>query len=476
MNYAEHIAALEATKKEKAERMKEIHQKAVDESRTMDTAEAEEFETLESEIKIIDADLARTRKLKALEDAEKATATPVDDSDKRSSKVSVKAPNTLQVKNTQKLDPGIAFARRARVKALAHLGLVNGKREELDVAKAVYPDDSDLIQGIEKAAVAAANALTGNGSWAGNLINEGGIAFADFVEYLRPRTLLGQVSDRLRRLPFDTPVLVQGSGASAKWVAEGNLKPLTSWTYTRTKMAPLKVAAIAAATKETLMRASVAADTLLRDELARAVGAAIDTKFISGDSAVTDESPAGILQGLSPIAVSGGTTVADIRCDIAAFLTEFAENNLSLSGAFWVMPERIAIALSLIVNEVGAPAFPGITPNGGTLAGLPVFVTGYATTDSTGSTVALIKGDEIFLADEGGIQVSMSDQATLVMDDAPTGNSTTPTGVDASGQAVVSLWQANSVGFLVERFVNFARRRAEAVAWASVNWSACSGS
>src|SRR5690606_35156476 len=112
-----------------------------------------------------------------------------------------------------------------------------------------------------------------------------------------------------------TPVLIQGSGGSAAWVKEGAAKPLTKWTYTRTKLAPLKVAAIAAATKETLMRASIAADTLLRDELARAVGAAVDTTFISDDAAVTDESPAGILEGVMPLSLSGGTTVADIRCD-----------------------------------------------------------------------------------------------------------------------------------------------------------------
>src|SRR5690606_21694316 len=119
----------------------------------------------------------------------------------------------------------------------------------------------------------------------------------------------------LRRLPFDTPVLVQGSAGSAAWVKEGAAKPLTQWTYTRTKLAPLKIAAIAAATKETLMRASIAADTLLRDELARAVAQTSDTKFMSDDAAVPDESPDGILRNATQVPVSGGTTVADIRCD-----------------------------------------------------------------------------------------------------------------------------------------------------------------
>jgi HK97 family phage major capsid protein len=270
----------------------------------------------------------------------------------------------------------------------------------------------------------------------------------------------------LRRLPFDTPVLVQGSGGSAAWVKEGAAKPMTQWTYTRTKRAPLKVAAIAAATQETLMRASAAADVLIRDELAQAIGARIDTTFISDDAAVADQSPAGLLNGTAALTLSGGATVANIRSDIQKFLTTMSEDNQSVAGCFWVMPETVAIALSLVANEVGAPAFLGIGPTGGTLQGLPAFTSQYVPTLSDGPVVALIKGSDIFLGDEGGIQVSVSDQASLSMSDAPTGNSKTPTAT-----SVVSLWETNSVGFRVERFLNWAKRRDSAVAWGTVGWS-----
>lgn len=477
MNYAEHIANLKATREQKSARMKELHALAAAEGRTLNTAEDEEFETLESELKSIDKDIARTERLKGIEDAEKATAKPVDTTAKTKAVATETGIKTVQAKDTTKLDQGIAFARYARVKAVAHTGMLSGIRDEAEVAKRLYPQDEKLVSAIvERAAVGAANTLTGNGSWAGNLINEGGAAFADFVEFLRPRTLLGQISDRLRRLPFDTPVLIQSSGGSSNWVKEGGMKPLTKWTYSRTKLAPLKVATIAAATKETLMRASVAADALLRDELARAVGTTIDTTFVSDDPDSQDESPAGLFDGVQEATLTGDGTVKGIRCDIAEMMKLLLADNLSLSGAFWIMPETLAVDLSLVANEVGAAAFPGIGPNGGTLAGLPVFTSQNVPTGSNGPVVALVKGDEIFLGDEGGIQVSMSDQATLVMDDAPTGNSTTPTGINASGQAVVSLWQTNSVAFLVERFVNWAKRRNEAVVWAEVNWSACSGS
>lgn len=470
--YAEQIADLQATRKTHTDAMKKLADTAAEQSRTLDSGEQEEFDTAKEAVKTIDQNIANLRDLEAMEKAEQAdiaTAKPVDKSAKDRQKQAIRPgvpTGGVEVKNTEKLEPGIGFARVARCLALSHLH----HKDPVEIAKHLYAGDEHLMASLQaKAAVSAASTL--DDPWIGNMINEGGVAFADFVEYLRPRTLLGRISDRLRRLPFDTPVLVQGSAGSAKWVKEGDAKPLTKWSYTRTKLTPLKVATIAAATKESLKRASAAADALLRDELARAVASTMDTTFLSDDAAVTDESPAGIFNGVTALTLAGDGTVAGIRADIAQMLKELVGDNLSVAGAFWVMPETVAIDLSLIVNEVGASAFPGIGPTGGTLAGLPVFTTQLAPVDSNGATVALIKGDEIFLGDEDGIQVSMSDQASLVMDSDPSMDSTTPTPAQ-----LVSLWQTNSVAFLVERFINWAKRRSQAVVWAQVNWTSAQSS
>lgn len=466
MSYAKQIADLQATRKAKADAMKALAEKASEQGRTMDTGEQEQFDELKAEVASIDKNIGNLRDLEAMEKAEAAdaaTAKAVSDEDKRKGAVTVTRTNHAEAKNTQKLEPGIGFARMARVKALARQDNVAVDQ----VAKSIYPQDEKLIESLtQKAAVSAAN--TDDAAWAGNLVLDRGAYFGDFVEFLRERSVVGQISSRLRNLPFDTQVLIQNTGGSAAWVAEGDAKPLTEWTYSKTKLAPLKVAAIAAATKEQLRRASIASDTLLRDELARAVNAAVDGTFVSDATAVSGESPAGIRQGVAALNLTGDGSVAGIRCDIATFLKELAGDNLSVSGAFWIMSEATAIDLSMATNEVGNAAFPGVTPTGGTLAGLPVFTSQYVADESDGPVVMLIKGDEIFLGDEGGIQVAMSDQASLVMDNAPTMNSTTPTAAQ-----VVSMWQTNSVAFLVERFINFAKRRSQAVVWANVNWNAC---
>jgi len=463
--FLEQVAALKATREAKHEEMKSVAQKSIDESRSMDTAESEQFDALQSEIKRLDDDISR---LSVLAEMDKQSAQPVDgtkSAEQTAHGGTVRSP--VQVKNTQKLEPGIAFARLARVKALAHTGNA-GTRDEVQIAQNLYPGDEQLVKALhaQRAAVSAAN--TGSPTWAGNLINEGGVAFADFVEYLRPRTLYGQISGRFRSIPFDVPVLLQNSGGTAAWTKEGAAKPVTSWGYSRTKMGPLKVTAIAAATNEMLDRASAAADVLIRDELARSVGETIDGTLISASAAVSDESPAGLLNGTNATSLDGDGSIFGIRCDIATMMKAMVGNNLSVAGAFWVMPETTAVDLSLATNEVGAPAFPGMTPAGGTLAGLPAFTSQYVPVDSNGATVALIRGDEIYLGDEEGIIVKASDQASILMADNPSMNSTTPTPAQ-----LVSMWQTNSTAFLVERFLNWQKRRAQALVWANVNWDAC---
>lgn len=462
MTIQEQLEKLRATREAHQKKLGDVAQKSMDEGRSMNTAEQEEFDDLEGQIKALDGDIDRLTRLQAVQ-AKSATpaAAIAQDNAEAAQAQAARVLSAVQVKNTEKVDAGIGFARVARCLAVSHIHHQNA----VEIAKGMYPGDERLVTALQqKAAVPAAS--TGVPTWGGNLITDGGVAFADFVEWLRPRTLVGQITDRLRRLPFDTPVLVQGSGGSAKWVKEGAAKPLTQWTYSRTKLAPLKVAAIAAATKETLMRATPAADALLRDELGRAVGATIDLTFADPTvAAVADTSPGSILNGVAAVGTSAGNDADAVRQDLAALMGEFIDNNLSLTGAFFIMPERVAVQLSQMRNPLGQAEFSGLTHEGGTLLGLPVFVSGYVPTTGDGSVVALIKGDEIFLGDEDGIQVAMSDQASLVMDDAPASNSTTPTPAQ-----VVSMFQTNSVAFLVERFINWQRRRAQAVAWLNVKW------
>ena len=63
---AEQIKDLEATRAAKAGEMEGLVQKSYDEDRTLDAAEAEEFDTLDADIKNIDENLKRLHRLESL--------------------------------------------------------------------------------------------------------------------------------------------------------------------------------------------------------------------------------------------------------------------------------------------------------------------------------------------------------------------------------------------------------------------------
>ena len=217
---------------------------------------------------------------------------------------------------------------------------------------------------------------------------------------------------------------------------------------------------------------------LVRDGLAAALRERMDTDFINpGKAAVANSSPASITNGITAIQ-STGNSAAAVRADIkAAFAAFIAANNAPTSGV-WVMKTTTALALSMMTNTLTSePEFPSITMNGGTLAGLPVVSSEYVPVSAspTGDFVVLVNANDIWFADEGGIAIDMSREATLEMDNAPTGAASalvgSPSNPTAHSNIVVSLWQTNCVGFRAERTLNWARRRESSVQvlW-GVNW------
>jgi len=456
-NYAKQIADLQATRKAKAEEMKALAKTAEEQGRTFDTGEQEQFDELKAAIAQIDKSISNLRELEAIEKADEATAVPVDDTAQRNKTVSVERGIRAEGGNEVQAKDGLAVAQVAKFIARAQGNYAGA----LEIAKSAEGSIDRRVVGVLKAAVAAGSTASGN--WAANLVGDETSVYADFIEYLRPRTLIGNIPG-LRTVPFRVPLVGQTGGGSGYWVGEGQAKPLTAFDFSRTTLEPLKVANIAVLTEEVIRDSSPAADTIIRDQLVAALRERLDIDFIDpAKSAVPGVSPASILNGVSPVSGSGGSDADAVRCDIQALFASFiAANNAPTAGVF-IMNSTVALALSLMTNPLGQPEFPGVTMTGGNFFGLPVVVSDYV----PAGVVALVNASDIYIADDGGFAVDLSREASVQMDTAPDNPTTGST-------VLVSLWQRNLVGFRAERTINWARRRDSAVAYLTdVTWGAC---
>jgi HK97 family phage major capsid protein len=445
--YAERIAAFEATRAAKTARMDAISTAASDEGRTKNESEQEEFDTLRDEVRAVDRELVDLREMEKLNATRAAPVVGTSTTAASESRAGV----VQSVRLRAHTDPGIPMARLVRA-----IGLAHRKHRDLDtVVRELYPDD----QLVQRAAVAAHNTTTDSA-----LVSDEGGVYADFVEYLRPMTIIGKFGTNgipaLRSVPFRTPLITQTGAGAGYWVGEGAGKPVTKFTWTRTTIDPLKVANIAVITDELLRSSSPSADRMIRDALVEALRERLDTDFIDpAKAASAGVSPASITNAATPIPSSEATvsTYVDndvVSVDVQAAMAGFiAANNAPTTGV-WIMSATRALALSMMRNALGQRENDGLSMSGGTFAGLPVIVSEHVGP----TTVILANASDIYLADEGGFQVDASTEASLQMDSAPTQQSVTPTAT-----TLVSMFQTNSVAIRAERVINWALRRASAV-------------
>lgn len=454
----EQIAAFVAKQAAAQSRMQELMTKAAEEGVTLDKEQADEYDGLEAEVKEIDKHLARLKSLEAIQVAKGSAAT-----------VQVAAePSAVQVRagaqiRVESLEKGIAFARYAKCLALGQ----GRASDALEIAKAHYPEMKEMLT-VLKAAVAAGS--TTDSTWAGNLV-EYNLYVQDFIEYLRPLTIVGKFGQNgipeLNQVPFNIEVIRQTGGGQGYWVGEGKPKPLTTFGFDRVNLRYAKVGNIAVLTKEQVRFSNPRADALVREALANALIAKIDSDFLNPSVAgVANVSPASLTYGMSPASASGVDADA-VRADVAVLVKAFLDAGLQLGNGVWVMTQNRALRLSLMRNALGQKEFPDLTMRGGTFEGMPVIVSQYLPNSASGGDiVVLMDSKEVYMADDGTVTIDASDQVSLEMNDAPTQN-----GLTGGGASLVSTWQAGLIAMKAERFINWSKRRSAALAYVdNVHW------
>lgn len=456
---AEQIAAFEAKRQTSVARMQAIMQKASEENRTLDAAETEEYDGLETEVGAVDAHIVRLKKQESLI---VARATPVvaavAGADPVAAAAAARHPNSGIVAVRANLEPGIKMARYA-LALLRSRGNLNDAKSIVENNRQ-WMDTSPELGRVMAAAVAAGDTTTAG--WASELVYAENLA-NEFIEFLRPLTILGKLTD-MRRVPFNVRMGTQTAGGTANWVGQGQPVPMSKLTTGSATLGITKAAGLIAIEDELVRSSSPSAELLVRNDLAATIAAFLDVSFIDpnqGGSA--NVQPASVTYGLTPVTPSG-TNAAAIAADIASLFTAAIAANLNPVKGVWVMSATQALALSLMLTSLGQPQYPDISINGGTWFGLPVIVSQAANISGSpdyANMIALVIQNEILLADDGQVTIEISNEASIQMLDNPTNASNGGT----VATTMVSMFQTNSMAIKAVRYINWLKRRSAAVAF-----------
>lgn len=435
MTIEEQIAAVKAALEEKRAAIAKTMGEAVEKGATPDEKQEAKITALEAECAVLAKNLDRLEKIKTNTAKAVNSGTTVKGGNVSEGKNSAEGKSNVTV--TSNLEKGIGFAQYARAKMVAALEAKKGNYISPAQAAKQLGFGEDVIKFTEKATLGT----TTDGGFASPLV-ETNTYTGDFLQLLRNKTVFNQLKG-YRAVPFNVKIKGQLSGGTAQWVGEGKAKPLTNPTFGSVEIKEHKLAAITVYTQELIRRADPAVDVLVRDDLIAASAALIDTTFL-GNGIQTDDTPAGILQGVTA-QPSTGTTAEAYENDILSLLETFIKANLSADNSYLLMSETRAARMAILRDALGNPYFAGMNLNGSrNVLGLPV-----VTSETVGEKIILIKMSELLVAQDGGVDVAYSDQATLVDADGKTHN----------------LWQNNEFAVRVEKFITWAKRRPIAAAY-----------
>lgn len=430
MTIAEQIAQFEQKKSAALAGMDGLIQKGI----TLQGDDEAAYARHEAEVAEIDKHLDR---LKSAEARQAKSAKPVVVGGVRNIEVQDNAPK------------GQDFTRFVKSLALSR----GNPMQAVEIAKAA--GYGNRVETVLKAAVAAGTTTSADFA----ALVEPQLMASEFIELLRPQTILGKLSG-VRNVPQNIRIPRATSGTTANWIGEGKPAPVTNAAFSDLEVGAHKLGAIAVFTEDLLRRSEPAAEALVRDDLIATCVQAVDVAFITSTNAgVAGVKPASVANGATSAAASG-TTAAKVRDDVKAAYGAMVAANQPIASGVWIMHPTTALALSMMTNATtGLREFPGINfVDGGTFEGLPVVISTNVPGEPVGGyDVVLAVQNEILVA-EGGLAIDASREASLEFDSAPTHDAATPTAA-----SLVSLWQTGSVAVKAIRGITWTRRRPTAV-------------
>lgn len=442
MNYKAQLAQILATIQAKQKQIGDIMTKSVAGGHTPSDDDEVQIKALEDDIARLEKNAERLQKLiKSVENAPNPTQIGGENPEQGTASATgepIPAPSVVNAKNLKNLEQGIGFAMLVKASAIATKS--KGGITTREVLEGWGAPDHVVKAAMQKAVVGT----TTESNFGKELVDYTNLT-GEFIDLVRQKTMVDKIANQMRQVPFNVKIPMQTASGSVGWVGEGKMKPVGNPEFGSMTLSYAKIAGIVLLSDELIRFSNPKADQLVRDDLVATVAQFIDQQFFDVDKDEASESPASVLHGVSAVE-STGDTADKVDADTQKLISQMVDAGLSLEGAVWAMSETRAMKMSGLRDALGRPYFEGMNLVGErSFKGLPVFTSG-----QLADKIVLIVPSEILLADDGGVDFSVSNEATINLGDEGSPN-------------LVNLFQNNLTAIRAERFIRWKKRRAKAV-------------
>ena len=467
--YVEQITALENKRAATFAAQEAVAQKGIDEDRTMDNSETEEFDNHQATIEAIDKQLVRLRQI---EQTKAQTAKPVIKAETAHEAGLARGGLTpIHAVPAKKLPPQEYVWRSLVCKVKAHFT----KQPVLELLKTEYGEEEfeptrAVMTVITRAATVPADTVTSG--WASQLVDT---SIQDFFAALLPMSVYPGLAAKGGKFSFgragivSMPTRASTPTIAGSFVGQGAPIPVRQGAFSAITFTPKKMGVISTFTRELSEHSTPSIEGLIRQAIVEDTSVAIDSVLLDATAATTIR-PAGLRAGVSvTTATAGGglaALIGDIRGLTSALITG---TNGNLRSPVWIMNPADVLAASLIPATAGGGEFPFKAElTAGMLQGYPVIQSSNVTAD----LMLLVDAADFVSVTGDSPSFDVSTHASIHMED------TTPLAISTTGSPntvaapVRSLWQTDTLGVRMLLDLNWGLRRTGVVAWTqTMTWN-----
>ncbi len=164
----------------------------------------------------------------------------------------------------------------------------------------------------------------------------------EIIEFLRPASVvrrLGPVSIPMTTGTIRIPKVVVG--ASAGYIGENTNAPKTQQQFGQVQLTFKKLACLVPISNDLLRYSSPGADSIVRDDVVRAMAQAENNAFLRGDG--VNGSPRGLLNWTLPgglLTANNTVSLANITADLGQMIVNLMNNNIPMIKPVWIWAPR----------------------------------------------------------------------------------------------------------------------------------------